>query len=87
MRRSILDDYNALQQRKAEIAVKENRGCLCCGEAIGVELEDSRTLYPHEGEIASEDDPNKPIPLCRRCAIEHHKHWDDLWDEYYRGLL
>lgn len=32
-------------------------------------------------------DPNNPILLCRLCAREHHKHWDEAWAEYHAGLL
>ena len=61
--------------------------CLCCTRTEGVEMENSRTAYHFEGELGSLDDPNKPIPLCRPCAEEHHMHWDDMWAEWRAGLL
>lgn len=56
--------------------------CAHCGSIDGVELESSRTAYPFEGQIGSEADPNKPVLLCRPCAVEHHKRWDEMWDEW-----
>ena len=32
-------------------------------------------------------DPNKLTLLCQPCAKDHHEHWDDMWAEYYAGLL
>jgi hypothetical protein len=58
--------------------------CLNCGSAEGVEMESSRTMYHWEGEGP---DPNRPLPLCRECAKEHHENWDDQWSDYYGGLL
>jgi len=40
-----------------------------------IQLEPSRTAYPWDGQG---EDPNRPIPLCRPCAEEHHKHWDAM---------
>ena len=59
--------------------------CSYCGSKEGVQMEDSRTTYHYEGEIGGPDDPNKPLPLCRYCAKEHHAHWDDMWSEVNRG--
>jgi hypothetical protein len=42
---------------------------------------------PFEGESGSDEDPNRPVPLCREHAKEHHDHWDAMWDDHYRGLL
>lgn len=61
--------------------------CMCCGDTAGVEMESSRTSYHFEGERGGPDDPNRPLPLCRACAADHHRHWDDMWAEYYGGLL
>lgn len=72
---------------KREIAIIEGRGCARCGNTIGVLLEDSRTMYLFDGELGSSDDPNKPIPFCRPCASDHHAYWDDVWNDYHRGLL
>lgn len=61
--------------------------CLRCETTDGIEMESSRTCYHYEGEIDSPDDPNRPIPLCRLCAEEHHQHWSNMWAEYQSGLL
>lgn len=67
---------------------KESKtACLCCYGTEGVEMESSRTQYHFKGEIGGPDDPNRPIPLCRECAEEHHQHWNDMWAEYHNGLL
>lgn len=28
-----------------------------------------------------------PIMLCSCCAESYHSYWDDMWSDYYRGLL
>jgi hypothetical protein len=58
--------------------------CECCGRTDGVESEPSRTAYhwDRKGE-----DPNRDVLLCRVCAVDHHAHWDDMWANYYGGLL
>jgi hypothetical protein len=61
--------------------------CMSCGSTEDVELENSRTCYHFEGNIHSLDNPNRPIPLCRECAKEHHEYWDGMWADYYRGRL
>lgn len=72
--------------------------CCCCqtegAEGDEVELEPSRTCYASVTQTRIEriledpiQDPNAPIPLCRGCAIDHHQFWDDVWAEYYSGLL
>lgn len=61
--------------------------CACCGSPDGVEMEDARTQYHFEGIAGSEQDPNRPIPLCRLCADEHHAHWNEMWAEYRAGLM
>jgi hypothetical protein len=61
--------------------------CQCCGTFLDVRLEDARTDYHFEGERGSPADPNKPIPLCPRCAVDHHLYWDGMWAEYYGSRL
>jgi hypothetical protein len=45
----------------------------------GVQMENSRTTYHFEGIIGSPEDPNRPLPLCRSCAADHHAYWDSMW--------
>lgn len=61
--------------------------CARCGAEQNVKLEDARTAYYFEGKIGSDDDPNRPIPLCPECAAEYHQHWDYMWAEYHSGIL
>jgi hypothetical protein len=76
--------------------------CECCGSTEDVKLEDSRTCYArspprlNQWQILLLDDPldppmppdpNAPIPLCRDCAEMHHTYWDEMWSDYYNGLL
>ena len=77
--------------------------CEQCGRSEEVQLEDSRTCYVKPAptwyeRILSKDegltptsevgeDPNQPIWLCRDCAAEHHRFYDDQWKEFYSGLL
>ncbi len=61
--------------------------CDRCLSTQGVAMEGSRTMYHFEGEIGSPDDPNRPVPLCRDCAREHHEFWDEMWNGYYGGLI
>jgi hypothetical protein len=58
--------------------------CEFCDWPFGVEAEDSRTLYEWDGEG---EDPNRSVKLCRVCAATHHAHWDDMWNEYWTGLI
>lgn len=56
----------------------------CDAEGPGVELESSRTFYHWDG---TGEDPNADVPLCRDCARMHHEYWDEMWSEYYRGIM
>jgi len=61
--------------------------CARCYSTEGVEFESSRTQYYFEGEWNDPRNPNAPIPLCRACAKDHHEYWNDMWAQYYGGLL
>jgi hypothetical protein len=61
--------------------------CLYCGCVEGVEMEDSRTNYLFYGKPGDPDDPNRPVPLCRPCAKDHHNNWDHQWADYWQSLL
>jgi hypothetical protein len=58
--------------------------CEHCGSVEGVEWEESRTQYEWDGKG---ENPNRCRALCYECAKEHHAHWDDMWKEYYGGVL
>lgn len=67
---------------------KTNNFCEHCGTTDGdIKLESSRTMYYFEGVIDSPEDPNHDIMLCRECAAAHHEYWDEMWADYYSGLL
>jgi len=61
--------------------------CVGCDADEGVAMESSRTAYHYEGPKAGPDDPNKPVPLCRACAEDHHNYWDEMWSYHYDGRL
>lgn len=60
--------------------------CQHCGCKKEVIYEPSRTAYYWDKNKEALN-PNAPIPLCRKCAKEHHEHWDEMWENYYSGLL
>lgn len=39
------------------------------------------------GEMERKLDPNRPNWLCVECYETDVAFWDEMWDEYYRGLL
>lgn len=69
-----------------QLLLGEKKQCLRCGSIEGVESESARTAYNYDA-AAGEEDPNKPILLCRPCAAEHHAAWDEQWNEYFRGRI
>jgi hypothetical protein len=71
----------------ARAKLTKTQGCQRCGDLLGVQLESARTAYHYDGQIGDENDPNRPVRLCRPCAAEHHLHWDMMWSEYYAGCL
>jgi len=68
--------------------------CEVCGSTEGLKWEDSRTCYDTTPldrfdriNKLDEPDPNRPVLLCRDCAVEHHSYWDERWSEVYRDRL
>ena len=69
--------------------------CLRCGSTVEVLMECSRTSYDtsrvrtrYERILEpNPPDPNAPIPLCRECAEDHHEYWDEMWSNYYSGVM
>lgn len=43
-----------------------------------------RTAYHWNGKG---EDPNQSPILCDECADEYHDYWDEMWDDYYAGIL
>ena len=78
-----------------EVGKPSQNPCLRCGSTVDVRWESSRTCYDtsrvrtrYERIMVPEPpDPNAPIPLCRKCAGEHHEYWDDMWSNYYSGVM
>ena len=60
--------------------VPEGTPCEECGATDGVERQSCRTAY-------ADDSMNTSPALCPPCAKEYNDHWDDMWAEYYNGLL
>lgn len=74
-----------------------------CGRTEGVEKEATRTAYyvaPCEHEDCAEvpemktacwasrhEEANSPSWLCRECAAAYHAHWDEMWNDYYAGIM
>jgi hypothetical protein len=71
--------------------------CEHCGQIDGVELEPTRTAYAYptpnawrrllwedEGLSGTPPDPNSPSWLCRKCAVEYHEYWDEMWSNVPR---
>jgi hypothetical protein len=44
-------------------------------------------LLLEDGGLGQPPDPNADLFLCRDCAADHHANWDEVWREYYAGLL
>jgi hypothetical protein len=59
--------------------------CQHCGD-IRDDVEDveARTMYVWDGKG---EDPNQSHFLCPPCAEEYEAHWDEMWSDYYSGLL
>lgn len=53
-------------------------GCDCCGAIVATRAR-QRTAYV--------DDARNWVTLCKRCHKENDAYWDDMWAEYYRGVL
>lgn len=59
--------------------------CARCGEqSSDVTWHQSRTAYVWDGTGL---DPNHPSPLCPSCRRDDVEYWDDMWADYYSGLL
>lgn len=59
--------------------------CECCDRvAEDVEERPAMTAYFWDGEG---EDPNRPVSLCPPCWEEHKAHWEEMWANYYSGLL
>ena len=55
-----------------------------CPEKKGVEWVPAKTRYEWDGEG---ENPNRESFLCPNCAEIYNEYWDELWTDYYRGLL
>jgi hypothetical protein len=80
-------DVEGAHRRYLAALLGPARVCDHCGSLGGVALESARTAYHYEGVRGAPEDPNRPVPLCRECAVEHHAHWDEMWAEYHASLL
>jgi len=47
----------------------------------------SRTAYYFKGKRNSKEDPNRASFLCAQCRDEDIQYWDDMWAEYWNGVL
>jgi hypothetical protein len=58
-----------------------------CRSKKNVEWIPASTCYRWDKEKDPEENPNRDIFLCPVCAKEYTSHWDEMWSEYYHGLL
>ena len=58
--------------------------CEGCGSSSQVKAVSSCTAYYWDG---TGENPNKDRYLCPACADEHFAYWEEMWNEYYQGLL
>lgn len=64
-----------------------DRPCACCAGQSGdanVRPRPSRTAYAWDGEG---ENPNADILLCDPCAEDHTKLMDEMWGEYWSGIM
>lgn len=71
-----MDDFSFLSDEAA--GVGKVGECECCGDPGGVRYRQN-TMY--------NDDERNFVTLCPECRIENDEHWEEMWKEYYRGLL
>lgn len=60
--------------------VKPDTCEMCHRNDVEISLEGSRTSYDDARR-------NRGSWLCAECAEQYHREWDDVWAEYYSGLL
>lgn len=59
--------------------------CEHCGVSNDqVEPWPAQTAYHWDG---TGEDPNRDVVLCPACHSDYSDHWQEMWNEYYRGLL
>jgi len=58
--------------------------CERCDHKKDVIMCSAMTCYHWDGKG---EDPNRDFALCEGCAEEHYEYWDDMWREYYSGLI
>lgn len=79
--------------------IKNPGRCEHCGESEGIKAVPAMTSYGIEhlvpktrwdrlrsAFIEKPEDPNRNQYLCPDCTEEHVSYWNEMWDEYYRGL-
>jgi len=57
--------------------------CECCGAADPTVVP-AMTAYAWDGQGS---DPNRDLSLCDQCRVDYQDHWNEMWREYYAGLL
>ena len=61
-------------------------GCLRCGRRWGCHIYPARSQYVRQ-DGSLDERKNVPVWLCPVCFEEYTEYWDELWQEYYTGLL
>lgn len=57
-----------------------NRPC----SSMVLKMTPAMTQYSWDGQG---EDPNGPIALCHDCAGDYQEYWQEMWKEYYAGVL
>jgi hypothetical protein len=56
------------------------RPCWHCGTFERVLYWPAMTAYAFDGEVNSDEDPNRDHEMCVHCY--YSKYWQEKWDEY-----
>lgn len=57
----------------------------CDGSQLAL-YRSAMTAYHFDGQMGSEEDPNKPMALCDSCWEDYREYWQSKWNEYYSSL-
>jgi len=57
------------------------------GECTGVSHPCGKPAHWRRQHTAYADDNSNWVMLCDECHIENEANWDDMWRDYYGGLL
>jgi hypothetical protein len=85
-RKSLLDDFDFIRYRQAEINIEEGTGCTGCGTTVGVIRGSRGCTYDYGGTEGDADDPNYGN-FCPQCWKLDDDYWRERWEEYYGMVM